>query len=393
MLARFRHLRHDERGMSFVFVGIGFFAFLTATTLAIDVGMFMAARNQAQNSADAGALAGAIALGFNSYSDRSPSGPAVQAAINAAHANQVIGGQVSILSDDVTFPLSPSGQSNRVMVWVRRTTERSNPVPTLMGTVFGLNTVDIAATATAEASPANAMTCVKPFIIPDRWRESTTGQLATQSDTFEMFDNHGNPLPNPDNYVRSGSGYTGYNNEADRGTLLTLRAGSGNNIQPTFYYSLAMGIGVNGGSWGGMTGGEAYSWNIGNCNTTIMHRGDIVLQEPGNMVGPTMQGVEELIARDPGARWDTRENKVVNSAFSGQSPRVFPIPLYDPIYYAEGKANGRYADFKVANWIGFFLVDTSGNEIYGRIIPIAGIADSGSPTLDNSFPVAIRLVQ
>jgi Flp pilus assembly protein TadG len=393
MLARFRHLRHDERGMSFVFVGIGFFAFLTATTLAIDVGMFMAARNQAQNSADAGALAGAIALGFNSYSDRSPSGPAVQAAINAAHANQVIGGQVSILSDDVTFPLSPSGQSNRVMVWVRRTTERSNPVPTLMGTVFGLNTVDIAATATAEASPANAMTCVKPFIIPDRWRESTTGQLATQSDTFEMFDNHGNPLPNPDNYVRSGSGYTGYNNEADRGTLLTIRAGSGNNIQPTFYFSLAMGIGVNGGSWGGMSGGEAYSWNIGNCNTTIMHRGDIVLQEPGNMVGPTMQGVDELIARDPGARWDTRENKVVNSAFSGQSPRVFPIPLYDPIYYAEGKANGRYADFKVANWIGFFLVNTSGNEIYGRIIPIAGINDSGSPTFDNSFPVAIRLVQ
>ena len=48
--------------MSFVYVGMGFMAFLSATTLAIDVGMFMTARSQAQNSADAGALAGAVAL-------------------------------------------------------------------------------------------------------------------------------------------------------------------------------------------------------------------------------------------------------------------------------------------------------------------------------------------
>ena len=48
-----QRLRHDERGMSFVFVGAGFFAFLAATTLAIDVGMFMTARSQSQTAADA----------------------------------------------------------------------------------------------------------------------------------------------------------------------------------------------------------------------------------------------------------------------------------------------------------------------------------------------------
>src|SRR5947208_940209 len=55
MLTRLRHLRRDERGMSFVYVGMGFMAFLSATTLAIDVGMFMTARTQAQTSADADA--------------------------------------------------------------------------------------------------------------------------------------------------------------------------------------------------------------------------------------------------------------------------------------------------------------------------------------------------
>ena len=69
--------------MSLVFVGVGFMAFLAATTLAIDVGMFMTARSQAQNSADAGALPGAVALYFDDYDNRAPSGPAVQSALAA----------------------------------------------------------------------------------------------------------------------------------------------------------------------------------------------------------------------------------------------------------------------------------------------------------------------
>ena len=60
--SRLRHRLGDEAGMSYVFIGLGMMAFLSASMLAIDVGMLMTARNQAQNSADAGALAGATAL-------------------------------------------------------------------------------------------------------------------------------------------------------------------------------------------------------------------------------------------------------------------------------------------------------------------------------------------
>ena len=45
-----------------MFIGFGMMAFISASMLAIDVGMLMTARSQAQNSADAGALAGAMAL-------------------------------------------------------------------------------------------------------------------------------------------------------------------------------------------------------------------------------------------------------------------------------------------------------------------------------------------
>ena len=177
-------LYRDERGMSLVFVGVGFMAFLAATTLAIDVGMFATARSQAQNSADAGALAGAIALYFDDYDNRSTNGPAKQNAMVAARENQVIGAQVSVTPPDVTFPLGPTGLNNRVKVRVFRNDERGNPVGTLMGQYFGVTDVNIQAEATAEASPANAMTCVKPFTIPDKWTERQTPPW-DPSDTFE----------------------------------------------------------------------------------------------------------------------------------------------------------------------------------------------------------------
>jgi Flp pilus assembly protein TadG len=90
MRNRIQHLRRDERGMSFVFVGLGLTAFLAATTIAIDVGMFMNAATQAQNSADAGALAGVTALYFNDWNNRSAGGPAVESARSAAKHNKVI---------------------------------------------------------------------------------------------------------------------------------------------------------------------------------------------------------------------------------------------------------------------------------------------------------------
>jgi hypothetical protein len=373
----------DERGMTYVFVGMGFMAFMAATTLAIDVGMFMTARSQAQNSADAGALGGAVALAFEDYGDRSVSGPAVQTALSAGLANQVVGREVSLTPADVEFLLSPEGLDNRVRVTVRRSTERGNAVPTLMGRFFGVQSADITATATAEASPANAMTCVKPFTIPDRWTERQTPPWDA-SDTFDMYDNQNRLLANPDIYVPSTEpGYTGYDAQRDKGLQLMIRAGTGNNIQPSFYFSYSI---------GGVTGGSAYDWNIGNCNTTVMGFGDLLLMEPGNMVGPTTQGVDDLIARDPNAYWNTALNKVMSSM--NPSPRVAIIPVFDPVHYATGKANGRNADLKVANYIGFFIESKSGNNVYGRITPVAGIyRGSNGQAPINAFPKAIRLVE
>jgi hypothetical protein len=115
-------------------------------------------------------------------------------------------------------------------------------------------------------------------------------------------------------------------------------------------------------------------------------------QEPGNMNGPTMQGIDFLIAKDPGARWDAFRRQPDTTM--NPSPRVFPIPLYDPQHYALGKANGRNADLKVAGWLGFFVERRDGNNVYGRITPILGVIDEDAgPAPEGVFPTAIRLVE
>jgi hypothetical protein len=321
---------------------------------------------------------------FDDYNNRSASGPVVQSTLEAARGNKVVGQPVNVVASDVTFPLSPDGLNNRVHVTVYRTAARSNAVATLMGKYFGIARADVIASATAEASPANAMTCVKPFTIPDRWIEKQDpGGWDPLNSTFDVVTNKGVPLTDPDVYVGSGEGFTGYDAARDKGMRLMIRAGTGNNIYPSFYFSYAI---------GGVSGGDEYRWNIANCNTTVMGFGDLLMQEPGDMVGPTIQGVEELIAKDPNAYWDDAENKVVTTM--NPSPRVAIIPVYDPVYYDTGKQNGRNADLKVANYIGFFIESLSGNNVYGRITPVAGLmkGSNGAAPI-NAFPKSIRLVE
>ena len=230
-------------------------------------------------------------------------------------------------------------------------------------------------------------------ITQNRWVEVGNPPWTSTSSTYDRYDNQGNLVANPDYYPPvsdvddpadpTDSHYVGYDMEADKGTLLTIRAGTGNQISPGMYFSWAM-PGGTGGSW--------YEQNIHICNTTLVHFDDIMTLEPGNMVGPTNQGIDALIAQDPTAYWDTTTNTVVSTM--NPSPRVFPIPLFDPEYYQSGIVSGRNTTLRVANWIGFFVVGRQGNEVSGRITPIMGVFDENAgPAPPGSFPRYIRLVE
>jgi hypothetical protein len=391
-----RHIQRDERGFTLITVGFSFMAFVAASMLAIDVGMLMTARTQAQTAADAGALAGATALVYNNFANHSASGPAVSGAINTSLANKVAGGQVSITSDDVSFPVNPvTGQSDLVQVTVYRTTARGNPVGTLIAQLFGIDTVDVTATATATAAPANAETCVLPFTIPDKWIEhqcATSPCSWTPTSTFDLYASQGNnqnagaALANPDVYVPPGSATaTGYNPVTDRGLQLVLKNNNQNKIAPSMY---------NAWDLPGSGGGDDYRQNIATCNSSLIAIGNPMPPENGNMTGPTQQGTSDLIAADPNAHWNSICNCVEGSAYA-VSPRIRAVPLYDPVKYTDGQHTGKSQPvLEVVNYLGFFVEDVNGGgEVIGRITPISGhVTGSGGPAI-GAFAQSIMLVK
>ena len=374
----------DERGMLLVFVATGFMAFFGATMLAIDVGNLMVARSQAQNAADAGALSGAGALVFDDPLDQSASGPAVQSALSAATANQVMNYDVSVTPPDVTFPTA-----DQVRVNVFRTGGRGNPISTLVAAYFGIPNADVEATATAEAAPANAGTCIKPWAVPDKFTEVQTPAW-DPDDTFDMFvesgPNKGDPMPNPDIYVPADQmAYTGCRPEVtgpDYGLQVTLKPGNpAQAINPGHFFPIALPPN---------TGAAWYQENIPSCWPDVMTIGEMVPVEPGNMTGPTRAGTEDLIAQDPGAYWDDAEWRVVSSY--NPSPRLVILPVFDPIVYETSRQSGRQ-DMQIANLVGFFIESVAGNNVMGRVVPATGLIRSGTPVPMNSFLKAIRLVE
>src|SRR5262245_36636777 len=122
----------SERGAVLVQVAIAVLGLTALSAFVVDYGVLWVSRRMAQNSADAGAMAGAISMGFVSMSNQAL---ARQSAIDAATRNLVWGQSPSITPADVTFPQCPPGSpgagSNAcIQVDLYRNQERNNPLPT-----------------------------------------------------------------------------------------------------------------------------------------------------------------------------------------------------------------------------------------------------------------------
>jgi len=100
--------------------------------------------------------------------------------------------------------------------------------------------------------------------------------------------------------------------------------------------------------------------------------------EPGNMVGPTRQGIEDLIAKDKNAEWDVDADSVVGSAYQPwkASPRVVKIPLFDPTQ----KLQPGKKPIVFNNFTDFFIVGMQGKDVIGRFLYASGIGVGSTGT-------------
>ena len=358
----------NDRGAILVHVAMSLMALMAFSAFTIDYGVLWASRRQAQNAADAAALAAAVAYSNDASKNTSDAGPAKSSAVAFGQANLVWGQSPSIVAaSDVTFPLCPDdGTATCVRVATYRTTARGNGLPVFFGQLFGLANHDVQATATAKLVAANSSLCMMPWAVPDLFED--TGSIVGEYDPGDNYD----PGAFPDN---PGTGFSTETEEngGHYGTRVTLKNGPHSQVSPGWFKPLDFG-----------SGGKTYEEAIAGCINTPFGIGSIVPEESGNKQGPTQQGVGALIDKDPEAYWDG--TKIVGSCvdlpdddedYCGDeftvSPRVVPVPVFDPEYFYNT------GDVKITKILGYFVECV--NEAK---------ADCTHPVDEDDYPVGVN---
>jgi Flp pilus assembly protein TadG len=356
-------LLKSRRGSTLIllcFVLVVMFAF---AVIAVDGAILMASKTELQAAADAAALAGASGLLTGSQDE------AVQRAIDFAGFNKAVEEDhtpVVITGDDVSFP-----ESDVCRVRTHRTAATGDGLRTYFVRVInpGSTTSDMTAVAAARGYDVCGSKCIKPWAIPDRWEDA---------------DADGEPDPGEYDEV-----VTGYQAPRDVGERVVLKVGNPHQtVAPGIFYPVDFPPLDNEDGIKPYTGANWYEQWISECEPFIVEPGDRLQLEPGNMVGPTMHGMEDLISLDPGAYWDSGTKSIKNSAF-GESPRIGIVPFFDPTL---PPTSGR-------NWVtvvklgAFFIEDVQGGDVTGRFVQITTGGVPCGHGLGNSLVKGIMLVE
>ena len=399
-------LRHrwirDQRGAALIHVGIAIFVLVGMSAFVLDFGVMWLSRRQAQNAADAGALAGAIARLYDEQGDTpAADGLAYKSAMAAATVNEVFNEAGGVR---VTWECPPyvDEDAHCVRVDVHRDGQgtvdglanNSNALPVYFANLFGLANQKVRATATAWLGAANAAECMKPFAVPDLFPEG-----------------------HPEQYTSEG----GYNLEDHEGTILMLKGGPDTQLSPGWFRLLDL----VGGEQGGAGGSEGTRNQVRACIPEIHQVSDTLPDQNGNQAS-IRQALEDLYNLDdeadwvdpdgPGGQdgriedscaytgtcqkyvWGSNGNQTVADPNRTYSPRVMALPLFDPKLYAET------GEIKIVNIMGFFLLNDADHplpsppefRVWGVIVNQPGLLIGGGPgevPEDKAFLKVVQLIR
>lgn len=339
-----------REGSALALVAVMMVALLAIVALAVDLGMAYSAHSEAQRTADAAALAAASA--FRDLIDVAEAVPEAErrayeyVARNPIHRQQIDSAQ------DVNVEIVP--EQELVRVWVQR-----RGLPTWFARFLGIDQMTVNAAAVAQARPAGAAKCLKPWALMDLWHEADSDANGnrwwdedevweydpTAGDKYAPTTEIGeNETADPDGATGYGSGYRntapGTTAENDWGRQISIKAADPNSeYVPNPGTFLPWRVGADD------SGADDYRDNIVNCNQETIYLTDYddatdhdqYPIETGNMVGPTFQGVRDLMEQDIGATWDPTggpdgQGAVVGSEYGNwmDSPRVIKVAVMSP---------------------------------------------------------------
>jgi hypothetical protein len=381
-----KQLLRDNSGAVLIYVALAIFALAAIGIIGVDVSRMLVARVQLQNAADAGALAGA-----RKFMDTPP-----PTDVDVVVEAKDIAGMNKAFAEAEPQPIPRENIAVVVNMAERevRVTTESDVSQYFLGVVpLGETFGDVSATAVAKIGYVTPQ-CLKPWSIPDRWDDQTLipGYPSWRNNKYydmEDFDDAndngvydpGEPYQDDNNdgifnWEYYDPVFTGYTAAKDHGLQITLKAaGPKDAPAPGQYWPVDLpdenGDPIHGADW--------YRWNIANCNPGTVMPGDWLWTENGNMVGPTLQGMRDLIAQDPNAYWDSGCECIDGSDFS-LSPRIGLIPMHDPrVRISPGKQ--RLLITKIA---AFFIERVDGKSgVVGRFMKVQYAGTPLPPGSDN----------
>lgn len=424
----------NDRGAVLVHVAVAMVALLGVSALAIDAGVRWVARGQAQNAADAGALAGAVGLAFDDPNDFTQTGMGAQSARGYALAN-LVWGQAGAVDVTISGAIPPCAAEGDVCVKVDvfRNQDRNTALPTFFAQILNIREQGVVATATAQVRIGTATECLRPWAIVDRWDEvdgpepdypGTDPDFVPSTSTFDRYPSPWNRSPEPDLYVpptadSPGTGWT----LADYGQQFTIKTCGGQDVSSGWYRQIDLPR-----TDGNNQGGQAYGENIVSCNGYPVAIADPATQCPSGSAistleekiywaargcvrvqtgcdqGNTRAGIVELYGRDPGAHWvptlDGGRGGIGGSSHT-PSPRIVPIGVMDIDLFLAADPQGSTDSAKLVNIFGFFIegmgrLDQDGNLqfdpgdplrqnadiVVGRLVTLPGLTLAGGPSID-----------
>ena len=411
----------NERGAVLILVAVAAFTLVAFSAIVVDYGILWASRGQAQTSADAGALAGAIEISVGESDAVARDAASAVARQNSVWGEQSAAGDV-VVTVPLECPLSAGGGDEgciRVDVMRGAPDAQGNPhtnvLPVFFASLLGIGQQGVRATATAQSAAGNASSCIKPWAVADKWLE-VDNPAWDQNDLFlQGTDIYRSALTHEGHTEPTGftlAAYNGYQLALKAGDVGTWTAGWSREIDfPGCPGSNCYRDAIEGcpsfvptvGYWAGQTCEDP--------DDTDPARGCLGVKT-GMSQGPTSQGVGTVYDTDPDAYWNG--TKVVSTYRT--SPRIQPVVLFHTGDYVAQDCSGTTCMVKVVSIMGFFIegmcdeVASRGQlesytncgtgpepnkTVVGRMVADAAqfLGGAGEISPDDSFLKIIRLVR
>ena len=364
--------KEAESGYILVTVAILLIVLMGFTALAVDVGMLYTSRTQSQAAADAAALAGAFTFVLNPDTSDQPA-RAVLDAKKIATQNKTLGTTITDAEVNVTVEVP----QKRVTVAIQRNE------PTFFAKVLNSNSVNVRVTAVAEAAQnATKASCVKPWFIPNTLFSSKKPCEACAS--------------TPPEIMASGGAVTAWA-AGKFGQEMTVKPKPGNGggaITSGEYYAIQ----ITG------SGADPYRDAISTCLPVEFSCFDSYSVEPGAKVGPTRQGVEDLVGIPPAYEYVALNEyrRILDGTIHDTAPSLVLAPIVDLCAVtgfcpANDFPHGSGTTLTVKGFALVFVDGMNGSDVRAHmvnVLPCSGVPPvGGDPTGSAAFGTPIRLVR